>query len=356
MSDAEILPLEEPVALSKEQELQERKKARALVSEALLSTGVSLDARGLSKQLLPGLWYAAISVIFNTLDREEIIALLTSRHATIVGFADNANAPPKSLTPAAMQNYMKQLEKAAEIIVAKLEEAYAKMEDQEIEDWYPETVMDAVITVLLPAWGPDHVRRAIEEQSAWLYQHKMEIRNFMEPSRLASIPKPVATTNAVETVKAVEPHQDIKVKRATSNRTISALLATTTFEGGQTGWVVLMRILFANGRYENREIYGTLGDPTGNKSRLHIVHEFVMALSQDEGHADVDLRVTDSNLVRAMPIADEANSEWRKFDKTVWSDIQACFARNAINCKVVDISLVDEMQQRSDIILRNLEN
>ena len=356
MSDAESLPLDEPVALSKEQELQERKKARAFVSEALLSTGVSLDARGLSKQLLPGLWYAAISVVFNTLDREEIIALLTSRHATILGFADNANAPPKSLTPAAMQNYMKQLEKAAEIIVTKLEEAYVKMEEQEIEDWYPETVIDAVITVLLPAWGPDHVRRAIEEQSAWLYQHKMEIRNFMEPSRLATIPKPVAATNAVETVKVVEPHQDIKVKRATSNRTVTAFIATIPFENGQTGWVVLLRILFANGRHENREIYGTLGDPTGNKSRLHVVHEFVMAVSQDEGHADVDLKVTDANLIRAMPVADESNSDWRKFDKAVWADIQTCFERNAINCKIVDISLVDEMQQRSDIILRNLEN
>jgi hypothetical protein len=356
MSDAESLPLEEPVVLSKEQELQERKKARALVSEALLSAGVSLDARGLSKQLLPGLWYAAISVVVNSLDREEIIALLTSRHALIVGYADNANAPPKSMAPAAMQNYMKQLEKAAETIVGKLDDAYAKMEDQEIEDWYPETVLDAVITVLLPAWGPDHVRRAIEEQSAWLYQHKMEIRNFMEPSRLATIPKQATTNNAVETVKAVEPHQDIKVKRASSNRAVSALLSTTTFEGGKTGWVVIMRILFANGRNENREIYGTLGDPTGNKSRLHIIHEFALALSQDDGHADVDLKVTDANLIRAMPIAEEGNNEWRKFEKSVWSEIQACFAKNAINCKTVDISLVDEMQQRSDIILRNLEN
>lgn len=356
MSDAEGLPLEEPVVLSREQELQERKKARSLVSEALLSAGVPLDARGLTKQLLPGLWYAAMSVIFNSLDREEIISLLTSRHATIVGFADNANAPPKSMTTAAMQNYMKQLEKAAETIVGKLEEAYSKMEDQEIEYWYPETVFDAVITVLLPAWGPDHVRRAIEEQSAWLYQHKMDIRNFMEPSRLATIPKSVAAGNAVETVRAVEPQQDIKVKRASSNRAVSAFLATTTFEGGQTGWVVIMRIRFANGRHENREIYGTLGDPTGNKSRLHIVHEFAMALSQDEGHADVDLKVTDANLVRAMPIAGEGTNEWRKFDKSVWADIQACFSKNAITCKTVDISLIDEMQQRSDIILRNLEN
>jgi hypothetical protein len=356
MSDAEGLPLDEPVVLSREQELLERKKARSLVSEALLSAGVPLDARGLTKQLLPGLWYAAMSVVFNLLDREEIIALLTSRHATIVGFADNANAPPKSMTPAAMQHYMKQVEKAASTILEKLEEAHTKMEDHEIEYWYPETVFDAVTTVLLPAWGPDHVRRAIEEQSAWLYQQRMDIRNFMEPSRFATIPKAVAVTNAVETVKAAEPQQDIKIKRASSNRMISAFLATTTFEAGQTGWVVIMRIRFANGRYENREIYGTLGDLTGNKTRLHIVREFALALAQDEGHADVELKVTDANLVRAMPLAEEGSNEWRKFDKSVWAEIQASFSKNAITCKIVDISLVDEMQQRGDIILRNLEN
>jgi hypothetical protein len=356
MSDTESLPLEEPVVLSREQELQERKKARSLVSEALLSAGVPLDARGLTKQLLPGLWYAAMSVVFNLLDREEIISLLNSRHATIVGFADNANAPPKALTPAAMQSYVKQVEKAASTILEKLEEAQNKMEDQEIEYWYPETVFDAVITVLLPAWGPDHVRRAIEEQSAWLYQHKMAIRNFMEPSRLATVPKAITTTNAVDTVKAAEPHQDVKVKRAHSNRTISAFLATMPYENGQTGWVIIMRMRFANGRHENREIFGTLGDPTGNKSRLHVVHEFALALTQEEGHADVELKVTDANLARAMPIAQEGNNEWRKFDKSVWNDIQTCFSKNAITCKTVDISLVDEMQQRSDIILRNLEN
>lgn len=356
MSDAESLPLEEPVVLSREQELQERKKARSLVSEALLSAGVPLDARGLTKQLLPGLWYAAMSVIFNLLDREEIIALLTSKHATIIGFADNANAPPKCMTPAAMQNYMRQVEKAASTILEKLEEAQTKMEDQEIEYWYPETVFDVVVTVLVSAWGPDHVRRAIEEQSAWLYQHKMDIRNFMEPSRLATIPKATTVTTAVEAVKAGEPQQDIRVKRASSNRVISAFMSTTTYENGQTGWVVIMRIRFANGRNENREIFGALSDPTGNKARLHIVHEFVLALSQDEGHADVDLKLTDANLIRAMPVAESGTNEWRKFDTSVWNEIQACFSKNAITCKIVDISLVDEMQQRSDIILRNLEN
>lgn len=356
MSDAESIPLEEPVALSKEQELHERKKARSLVSEALLSASVPLDTRGLTKQLLPGLWYAAMSVVFNLLDREEIIALMTSRHSTIVGFADNAGVPPKSMTPAAMQNYIKQVEKAAATILEKLEEARTKMEEQEIEYWYPETVFDTVTTVLLPAWGPDHVRRAIEEQSAWLYQNRMEIRNFMEPSRLATIPKAAPTATALETVKYAEPQQDIKTKRASSNRTVSAYLSTTTFENGQTGWVIVIRIRFANGRCENREIFGTLGDPTGNKARLHIVHEFVLAISQDEGHADVELKVTDANLLRAMPNAEGGASEWRKFDKSTWEEIQSCFYQNAIVCKVVDISLIDEMQQRSDIILRNLEN
>jgi hypothetical protein len=355
MSDVESPPLDEPVVLSKEQELQERKRARSLVSEALLSAGVPLDARGLTKQLLPGLWYAAMSVIFNLLDREELIALLTSRHATIAGFADNASAPPKVMTSAAMQHYLKQVEKAASTILEKLDEAQNRMEEQEIEYWYPETVFDAVTTVLLPAWGPDHVRRAIEEQSSWLYQNKIEIRNFMEPSRLATIPKAVHAANAVDVVKASEPQQDIKVKRQGSNRTVSAYLSTTTFENNQTGWVVVMRIKFANGRHENREVFGTLGDPTGNKSRLHIVHEFVLALSQDEGHADVELKVSDSNLLRAMPFTEDSATEGKKFDKNTWAEIQSCFEKNSITCKLVDISLVDEMQQRSDIILRNLE-
>lgn len=358
MSDIEDLLLEEPVAMSAEQEERERKKARHLVHEALLSVSIPLDSRGLSRHFLPGLWYAAISIVINLLEKEDAITLLSSRHAIIHGFADNANAPPKNMTGPAMATYVSQVAKAAETILEKLEDANSRMEDLEIDYWFPETVLDAVITVLLPAWGPDHVRRALVEQSAWFIQNRMEIRNFMEPSRFATIPRAAPVKSPKETVEAVaqQPLPDFRPKRDGSNRTITAFMATTTFEKGQTAWIINMRIKFANGRHENREIFGTLADPTGNKTRIHVIHELALALCIDDGKADVEVRVTDQNLIRATPHATGSNNDWSKFDKSQWSDIEACFKKNAISFKIVDISLVDELQQRSDIILRNLEN
>lgn len=346
------------VALTPEQEEREKKTVGSLVSAAIMNASVHIESRGLNKYLLPGLWHCAMTVLFSTLETpEEIMELFDAQHSLLKGTSDNANVPPKKMSDQVLANYTKQTALAAETLMDRLTEAYERAEELEIDEWFPAMVLHTAVTVLLSAWGVDHVKRAITEQYAWLVQGRHEIRNFIEPARYATVPRKVQAKNVQETVKAAEHSEQLHVKkRPTVDRNVTAYIKTNSFDNGRTAWVIVMRMKFADGRFENREIFGVLGDVTGNKSRIRLAHEFALALLKDDGKADVELKMTDSNLLRALPVEIEGANDWNKFESQDWDDVKLCFERNTIRYKIVDTSLVDELQGKADIIIRSLEN
>ncbi len=265
MSGAEADLAREEVILPPEQEEREKKKVRNLISQALLNASVPLEGRKLQKYLLPGLWHCAMAVLFSLLEPDEIVELLDAQHSLIKGASDNANVPPKRMSEKALETYTKNTTSAAEAIMGQLMEAYDRAEELEIETWFPSLVLNSVVTVLLPAWGAEHVRRAIVEQSAWLIQKRIAIRNFIEPDRYATIPKKIETTDIRETVKIANEAHTKAIKRSAVERHVSCFVATNTFDGGRSAWVIVMRIKFENGRFENRELMESLVTRPGIK-------------------------------------------------------------------------------------------
>ncbi len=359
MSGIEDLSLEAPPILSQEEEERACRQARDLISSALISAGPTLDNRGVKTHLLPGLWYATMTVLTSVLTVEECFQFLESRHQIIVGHGDNADSPPRSLDAAAMQRYVKKVSKAAETIMEKLMIALERMQELDIDDRFAETVFDVALKVITPAWGPDHVRRAIVEQSAQLVKSNaggnVEIRNFMEPERFVSPPekprKPQPSAHA-ETA-AERAIAQYHVKRAPSERTISCFAATERLEDGRSSWAIVMRIASASGRLERRDIYGSVEDRTGNKVMVKLVHELALAICLDEGIATVDLRLTDPSIQRLLPDQTDNSVDSKRFDEQAWKDISACFSRHAISSKIVNISMTDDQQERADKLLKN---
>jgi hypothetical protein len=358
MSGIEDLSLEAPPILNQEQEERARRQARELISEALISAGTPLDNRGVKSHLLPGLWYATMSVLTTVLTVEECLQFLASRHQTIISHGDNADCPPRSLDPKAMQRYIKKVSVAAETIMEKLMVALERMEELEIDDRFAETVFDVALKVITPAWGPDHVRRAIMEQSSQLVKGisdgKVEIRNFMEPERFVSpAEKPRRQVFGNPEPVVEQAVTQYHVKRLPSDRTITCFAATERLEDGRSSWAIVMRIASSSGRLERRDIYGSIEDRTGNRVMLKLVHELALAICLDDGTATVDLRLTDPAIQRLLPDQTDNPVDQQRYDEQAWKDVAGCFAKHAITSKIVNTSMTDDQQERADKLLKN---
>lgn len=347
--------LEVPPALPPEMEEKARRKTREIINEALISARMPLENRRVVKYLLPGIWYASITVLLNLLDRGQITAFLHARYNSIHGFGDNADSPARELKPVAMKKYKADVQEAAETIMDKLMIALERLEALDLDDRFPEAVFEAAVTVLMPAWGPDHVKRAISEQMTNFIQGRFEIRNFMEPVTFVSPPKrPKRPTRAFETDGATEKAlADHRVRRAPGDRQVICFAATERLDDSNASWAMTMRITSSSGRREHRDIFGVVEDRNGNRAISTLVHELALALCMDDGIANVDLRVTDPRIVQCFPSDDVAPVEYIKFEDAAWKDIAACFARHTIVSRVVDVSLTDEQQERCDKLLKN---
>jgi hypothetical protein len=360
MSGIEDLSLEASPVLTEEEEEQARKKARKLISEAFISAGRPLDNRGVKAQLLPGLWYATMTVLTTLLTGEEALAFLQAKHQTVHGFGDNADSPPKSFDDdVLMQRYIAKVSMAAQTIMDKLMEALEEMERFDIDDRFVETVFDVALMVLMPAWGPDHIRRAIMEQCSQIIiglpEGKIEIRNFMEPERFLSPPEkpkgrrtPDNSEPVVEKVVA-----ELRVKRQATDRTISCFIGTERLDDGRSSWAIVMRIVSGAARIERRDVYGSIEDKTGNKVALKLIHELALAICLEDGVASVDVRLTDPAIQRLMPDQTDSPVDTQRFDESVWNEIAACFARHHVSSRIVNISLSDDQQERCDKLLKN---
>lgn len=359
MSGIEELVRDEPEVLSPEEEERGRKKARDFISDALISAGTPIDNRGVKQRLLPGLWYATITVLINILTPEETLDFLRSRYQMVVGYGDNADSPPRKFDDKEMQLYVKQVAMAAETIMEKLMVALERMEELDIDDRFPETVFDVALKVLLPAWGPDHVRRAITEQCAQLIKGmptgRVEINNFMEPRSFVSPPQKPKRLRVAEPVEpAVEKAiAEFRVRRQASERTVACFAATERLDDGRASWAITMRIASNSGRTERRDVYGSIEDKTGNKIIPKLVHELALALCLEESHATVDIKLTDYAIQRCLPDQTDTPADYLKFEEAAWTDVQACFAKHAITSRVVAMTLSDDQQERCDKLLKN---
>jgi len=360
MASVESKEISDAPAVSVADEAAERRRARQIVNDALLRVGGGLEGLGLRHRILPGLWHAGLNVVLSCFEPEEALILLSDRARGIVGEGTNADAPPS--VPESMDAYVAEVDRAARAIMEEMDGAIAKLREAKLEDYFPETVLDAVLQVLVSAWGPHHVRRAISEQSALLIRGVPATANVMEPSRPNSAPLPKrkrkaassakGQTGAVSTApaeeKAIEPP-----KRKKATRSVTAYATTDVSPTGKAAWASVLISHDDDGRLEIREIGGTLHDPSGRLVAIKSLHECVLAACEQASRANVLIETPSEACVRAAIGGGSPGSRLPDED-AIWSDIDRAASLHRIEFRHARHSLDRDLSERCDRMLRRL--
>jgi hypothetical protein len=345
---------------------RERRDAQEAISYALMSATPTLENRGVKHRMLPGLWYAAINVLLATLEADDIVALLNDRIRIVQGSAENADAAPRAFGETAMREYIEEVVLAGDAIMEALEEAQTKLEEANIEDRFPETVFDTALRVLVPSWGPDHVRRAIREQASQFFQGQFEPVNFMEPSRILDPAAAKRRAAAVAATREQAPSQTSKTEpapvpsvpfefqaRGHRDRRVRIFVGSDVVEGGIGVWAYAMTITDDGGRYEFRKAGGRMKDPTGSRIALAALHEACLAVAALKGRSTVAVESTDEALVRAINCGEDTAVR-RPEDGPTWAEIDHVTAAHDTSPRLVAAALSDPLQESCDHLIRDL--
>lgn len=340
------------------EDLTGRRRARTIVNEALLSVGTPLQARGVHHRLLPGLWQAAMNVVLSCFEAEDVLALLADRARGIVGEGSNADAPARVIQPQRMPAYIREVNLSAQTIMEGIEVALDRLRDENLDDRFPETVLDAALHVLIPAWGPHHVRRALSEQAALVICGTLAPCNFMEPVTLQAPPS--ASDRKVPDQDGSPPERDpssdpdspaIEARRNRPTRKVSAFCAIDIAPSGTAAWAVAISAHDEDGRMETREISGTMQDPSGRAVSVKALHECVLAACGDSSGANVVIETPSEQCVRAAVGGGSPGSRLPG-EESLWEDIDRAAAAHRIEFRVARFALDRELSERCDRILR----
>jgi len=343
---------------------KDRRRAKTIVNEFLLGVSMPLENRGVGHRLLPGLWQAAMNVMLSCLEADDVMLLMKDRIRGIVGDGSNANSPIRSLSNRGMAIYLEEVNTAAQTIMQSLDDALEKLEEEDLGDRFPETVFDAALQVLLPAWGPYHVRRALTEQSALLIRGVLSTCNFMEPMRLQQTtstkknsqsdpqktpPVPVAGIEHAH----VASFEDGIPQRKKTKRRVMAFAASDVAANGVAAWVVAMVCHDEDGRAETREISGRMTDPSGRLAAIKAVHECLLAACESSSCASVLLETPSERCVRAAIHGGSPGSRLAG-EETLWADIDRLHAVHRIEIKRAERAVDRDLAERCDRMLRRL--
>lgn len=343
-------------------ERSEARKAREIVSQAMMSASTPLENRDVKRRMLPGLWYCAVNVLIASLDIDDILRLMKDRMSSISGSAENADAPPRMMSPHEMKIYVHEVGLASETIMEALEAAHEALETEGIEDRFPETVFDTALRVLVPAWGPDHVRRAIVEQCAVFIKGRIEAVNFMEPTRILDPASARRRQPDVAVHAAREPPATAQARlmefefkpRVVRDRKIRAFIGSDVMASGRAAWAVAMTIRDSSGRYEFRKFGGCFDDPSGARVSIVPLHEACLSLLAMKDRAQVVIETTDELIRRAAEGAMGDASIRRDADRSSWIEIDHAKSVHDFSFRHVQTALTDPLQESCDHLIREL--
>jgi hypothetical protein len=339
-------------------ERSEARQAREIVSHAMLSASTPLENRDVKRRMLPGLWYCAVNVLIASLEIDDILRLMKDRMSGIIGSAENADAPPRSMSPQEMKTYIKEVGLASETIMEALELAHEAMEKEGIEDRFPETVFDTALRVLIPAWGPDHVRRAIVEQSAVFIRGRAEAVNFMEPVRIldpSAIRRRAAEvqTPTKEHVATPSKPSEFEFKlRPARDRRVRAFLASDVLPNGKAVWAVAMNIRDEAGRFEFRKFGGRIDNPAGSRIAITALHELCLAIAVMTGRSSISIETTDETLARYGETRLSADNSSNERDLPIHDEIEHALSLHDVTFRLVSPALTDSLQESCDHLTR----
>lgn len=366
MSDEELIIEEDIESVSLQaNDAKARSRAKSIVSKAIVSSAIPLEVREQKDRMLIGIWYAAMNTLIECMQVEDVLLVLSAKMRQIIGTGDNSLSPPRTISEKAMQAYIESVVEAGRTIIECLEKAQEILEEEELDDLFPETVFDASIVVLQNAWGPDHLRRAIQEQSALLVRGVHQPANFMEPLKYltpvtasTSKPEPLPEFQAptgtpvipTHNIEYIDPTPIIIKRRRTHDRTVSAYIANDVSSKGLNGWACWVSSS-GNDHMEETLHCGVVQDQSGHSGWVHALHECLSIICNNTklvgGHIELYskdfMKAIEGHIGMRMPHHEE-----------LWKEIDAVIEQNSIDFKCSPFTLTKNYAERCDMKIRIL--
>lgn len=335
---------------------QEHRKAYAVVASHLKRLSSSLDETDeLGSVAFLGLWYAAINVVLSLLEPDVALRLLEDRGRGIHGFGSNADAELIQISAEDQDDHQKRVVAAAEVVIDLLDQAYDELERMELSEFFPDTVLDAAIQVLLACWGPFHVRRCLSEQWMSLTAGSHEVLVPKVPKDLNHAPEPAQQAPAPLPSPA-----ETRIEPPRSRRTEARFVEVFTDADcdpstGQGAWAAIVISHEKGGRREMREISSPITDNSGRVASLLAVLESFKAIGSDGNEATVRFATTSEFIFdffnvheadRIPPDSSRERSLWQEIDQ--WSktfNTEWVLARR---------NMSNEMSERCDRLIRRI--
>ena len=249
----------------------------ARIHAAMAGSVVEAEAHGAGRRAyLSGLWLATMGVLLDAGSPDDIALLLADRAASIRGQGRNADAPPVVLDGEALLARTREATVVARVVLDRLRPV---AEDDEAGDSFPEDLLDVVLTLLQPKWGPSHLRRALVQQVASLEAGSTVAILPAEPS-VPDQPTPPRPT-PVQPGAARLPVQEGGTQAPSPGRAPRDADVHVDSEGLATGrgaYAVALN-LSTGDRRETREISGTALDRTGRDAAIRGLVEALAAVT-----------------------------------------------------------------------------
>lgn len=369
MSDEELIIEEDIESVSPQaNDAKARARAKSIVSKAILSSAQPLEFREQKDRMLIGIWYAAMNTLIECMQIEDVLLVLAAKMHQITGTGDNALSPPRTISEKAMQSYIDSVVEAGMTIIECLEKAQEQLEEEELDELFPETVLDAAAVVLQKAWGPDHLRRAIQEQSALLVRGVTQPANFMEPLKYmtpatpnTAKPEPVeeavpvqdiseAPAKPTHVIEYVDPSPIVIKRRQINERIVTAYIANDVSSKGLNGWACWVSSS-GNDRMEETLHCGTVQDQSGHSGWVQALHECLSVICANTKSARGQIELYSKDFMRAI----EGQPGMRMpHHEELWKEIDAAVEHNNIDFKCSAFTLTKNYAERCDMKIRIL--
>lgn len=343
----------------------EKRTARSYVSDALMNADAPLVSAKLSHRFLPGLWQAAMNIVLEWFEIEHASLILRDRLREIAGDGDNRDCPAASYDDEAMDDYVSDVTRSAGIILQNLEIANVRMQEEDIDDHFPTSVLDAALVVLVNAWGPHHTRRALTEQVQVLLSGMNEPINFMEPTRLVDQRslarkrshkrnRPSDQRIQVESpAPEAEYAADAPVLNVGSERWVTAFTTTDVSPDGEAAWVVALRSHDKSGRIEERTFGAVVNDPTGRAAAVEGFRACVTEACRGTSRAHLTIETPSEFLIRGVTDAHVPGVRLESETES-WREIDEIMESHSVHHRLRTRASDTDLAVRSDVMMRDL--
>lgn len=355
--------VQDKTAVREDVSASDKRAARSFVTDALMGVDTPLAQAKLGNRMLSGLWQAAMNIILEWFETDIAAMVLQDKLREIVGDGDNRDCEPVSFDDSAMEIYVGEVTEAASVILERLESALIRMNEAGIDDYFPTSVLDAVLAVLVNAWGPHHTRRALREQTGVLISGLHEPVNFMEPSHLIKArpekkkpkKKKEPVSPQVEPVPEADPQPEVSFlpKETGPERWITAFTMTDVSPDGDAVWVVSLRSHDKGGRIDERTFGSVIKDPTGRAAAVEGLKACLIDSCHGTSKAHLTIETPSESLIRSATdghLPDTRMSE----ELESWDLVESVSQNHSVHYRLRAKASDPDLSVRAELLLREL--